>query len=423
MKLAVPDLISNSYLPAVAAIELGFFKREGLDVTLELIFPVDKAYAALAHGQVDLVGGSAHSALAAFPEWDGVKLLCAQGQGMYWFLVMHADLQAKRGDAGSVKGRSIGAAPWVDMGLRGLLEASGIDLVRDDVRIAPVPGAAGAGVNFGVTAANALEQRQIDGFWANGMGAEVAVRRGVGTVVFDVRRGDGPAACFHFTMASLAAADRLIAHSPETAAAAVRAIVNTHAALKADPGRATEVGRKLFPPAEAELIAELIRRDLPFYDASISQDSVAAMNRFARASGILKTDPAYDRIVPPVPVGKRIDTVRTSDLACRPGGTSCRRFTKAGRQIAPTNPVFDLPVIVGIEEGSFDAAGLTSVSPPPMPIARRTRRNVRSCRDLKEQMSSRPADLQRLRMGERRLERTRAGAYRALRAAVAAQAI
>src|SRR6185295_13458486 len=262
MKLAIPDMISNSYFPAVAAIELGFFKREGLDLSLELIFPVDKAYAALRDGAVDFVGGSAHSALAAFPEWEGVKLLCAQGQGMYWFLVMHTDLQAKRGDAGSVKGRSIGAAPWVDMGLRGLLEASGIDLVRDDVRIAPVPGAAGAGVNFGVTAAKALEQRKIDGFWANGMGAEVAVRRGVGTVVFDVRRGDGPAACFHFTMASLAATDQLIARSPETSAAAVRAIVNTHAALKADPGHATDVGRKLFPPAEADLIADLVRRDL-----------------------------------------------------------------------------------------------------------------------------------------------------------------
>jgi hypothetical protein len=206
-------------------------------------------------------------------------------------------LAERRGDAGIVKGRSIGAAPWVDMGLRGLLEESGIDLLRDDVRIAPVPGAAGAGVSFGVTAAKALEDRKIDGFWANGMGAEVAVRRGVGTVVFDVRRGDGPQACFHFTMASPAAADRLVADSPDTAAAAVRAIVKTHAALKADPGRATEVGRKLFPPTEAELIAELIRRDLPFYDASISQNVVAGMNRFARASGILKTDPPYDRIV------------------------------------------------------------------------------------------------------------------------------
>ena len=29
MKLAVPDLISNSYFPAVAAIELGFFEERG----------------------------------------------------------------------------------------------------------------------------------------------------------------------------------------------------------------------------------------------------------------------------------------------------------------------------------------------------------------------------------------------------------
>ena len=297
MKLAVPDLISNSYFPAVAAVELGFFEREGLDVTLELIFPVDKAYAALASGQVDFVGGSAHSALAAFPEWNGVKLLCAQGLGMYWFLVVRADLHATRGDAGIVKGLRIGAAPWVDLGLRGLLQESGIDPVRDDVRIAPVPGTEGRGVSFGVTAAKALEERQIDGFWANGMAAELAVRRGVGTVVFDVRRGDGPKACFDFTMASLAAADSLIAQSPETAAAAVRAIVKTHAALKADPGRATEVGRTLFPPTEAELIAELIRRDLPFYSASISEECVAGMNRFARACGILKTDPDYDQIV------------------------------------------------------------------------------------------------------------------------------
>jgi len=297
MKLAVPDLISNSYFPAAAAAELGFFKREGLDVSLELIFPVSKAYEALRGGAVDFVGGSAHSALAAFPEWDGAKLLCAQGQGMYWFLVMHADLKPKRGDVSCVKGKSIGAAPWVDMGLRGLLKASGIDLERDRVRIAPVPGAMGAGVNFGVTAARALEERKIDGFWANGMGTEVAVRRGVGAVVIDVRRGDGPKDCFNYTMASVATTDRLIAERPDTAAAAVRAIAATHAALKADVTRATEVGRKLFPASEAELIAELIRRDLPYYDASISKDFVAGMNQFSRDAGILKGNPAYEQVV------------------------------------------------------------------------------------------------------------------------------
>ncbi len=204
MKLAVPDMISNSYFPALAAVELGCFRDEGLDVTSELIFPVDRAYMALRDGAVDFVGGSAHSALAAFPRWEGVKLLCAQGQGMYWFLVMHADLKATRGDLSVVKGRSIGAAPWVEMGLRRLLIEAGLDLARDQVKIAPVPGAVGAGVNFGLTAAKALEERKIDGFWANGMGTEVAVRRGIGTVVLDVRRGDGPKPCFNYTMASIA---------------------------------------------------------------------------------------------------------------------------------------------------------------------------------------------------------------------------
>src|SRR5271165_7274738 len=235
MKLAIPDLISNSYFPAVAAVELGFFREEGLDVSLELVFPVDKAYCALRDGAVDFVGGSSHSALAAFPEWQGAQLLCAQAQGMYWFLVMRADLGARRGDVGVVKGRSIGAAPWVEMGLRRLLIEAGIDLARDGVTIAPVPGAAGPGiVNFGVTAAKALEDGRIDGFWANGMGTEVAVRRGGGAVVLDVRRGDGPAPCFNYTMSALAATDRLIERSPERVAAAIRAIVKTQAALKAD---------------------------------------------------------------------------------------------------------------------------------------------------------------------------------------------
>jgi len=297
MKLAVPDMISNSYFPAEAAVELGFFREQGLDVSLELIFPVDKAYEALRDGAVDFVGGSAHSALAAFARFDGVKLLCAQAQGMYWFLVLHNDFGARRGDLGAVKGKNIGAAPWVDMGLRRLLIAAGMDLERDKISIAPVPGAQGAGVNFGLTAARALEERKIDGFWANGMAAELAVTRGIGTVVLDVRRGDGPAQAFNYTMASIAASDRLIAQSPETAAAAVRAVVNTQAALKRDVARAAQVGDKLFPPQEAGLIAELIRRDLPYYDAGIAPDFVAGMSQFARDLGLIERPLAYEEVV------------------------------------------------------------------------------------------------------------------------------
>ena len=85
-------------------------------------------------------------------------------------------------------------------------------------------------------------------------------------------------------MASVATTDALIARAPEQAAAVVRAIVKTQRALAADPALAAKAGAMLFPPAEAALIAELIRRDVPYYDASISRDFVAGMNQFAAIS-------------------------------------------------------------------------------------------------------------------------------------------
>ena len=130
MKVVIPDLVSNSYFPAIAAVEMGFFKEEGLDAELELIYPVGKCYEALRDGKADFVGGSSHSAPTAFPEWNGVKFLGALAQHTYWFLIMRADLNVKRGDVAAVKGKRIGAAPLIDIGLIELLKEYGIDPKR-----------------------------------------------------------------------------------------------------------------------------------------------------------------------------------------------------------------------------------------------------------------------------------------------------
>jgi ABC-type nitrate/sulfonate/bicarbonate transport system substrate-binding protein len=296
MQIAVPDIISPSYFPAEAAVVLGCFAEQGIQAEIELISPVEKAYAALRNGEIDIVAGSAHSALSAFPRWEGVKLLCAQSQGMYWFLVKRADIGASRGDVSCVKGRRIGAAPWVGMGLRRLLTAAGVDPERDDVAIAPIPGSLAPGVNFGVVAARALEQKAVDGFWVNGMGAEIAVRAGIGAVVLDVRRGDGPRAAFNYTMPTLAATDAFIAQQPQEAVASVRAIVGAQKILKRDVTRSLEVGQRLFPD-EAEYIVELVRRDLPFYQAGLTENFIAGMNQFARDLGILDADVTYSAVV------------------------------------------------------------------------------------------------------------------------------
>ena len=296
MRLAVPDLVSNSYFPAVAAVELGAFREEGLDVELEMVFPIGKAMEALRDGQIDLVAGPAHATLSAFPGWQGAKLLAALSQHTFWVLVVRSTLGVRPGDVAALKGLRIGAAPGPDAALRRLLAEEGVN-PDQDVSVAPVPGSGEPGVSFGVHAAQALEDGTIDGFWANAMGAEMAVRSGVGEVVLDPRRSIGPSTARDYTFAALVATDRLIQETPATAEAAVRAIVQAQRALQADPSQAAGVGQRLFPPEEAALIEDLVRRDAPYYTAAISPESVASLNRFCRDLGRLPENVDYEQVV------------------------------------------------------------------------------------------------------------------------------
>ena len=296
MKIATPDLVTNSYFPALAAEELGLYRDEGIDAHVELL-PSLEAVNALRDGAVDFVAGGAHTTLLAFPGWKGAKLVVALSQGTPWLLVLRADLPARRGDVSAVKGLRIGAAPGPDRVFLRLLQESGIDPARDGVAIAPVPGGTDPGASFGVTAADALERGTVDGFWANALGSETAVRRGVGKIVVDVRRGDGPPGAGQYTLAALSTTEALIARQPERVAAAVRAIVRAQDILRKDPGRATEIGRRRFPPAASEIIAAVVQRDLPFYDPAIGEPAVSVMNGFARSLGLLTAPVSYEDTV------------------------------------------------------------------------------------------------------------------------------
>ena len=281
MRVAIPDLVSPSYFPLIAAVELGF-----LDAKLDLLYPVTKTYEELRDGRLDLVGGAAHAPLYAFKDWQGCRLLCALAQNMYWFLVVNKKL-AVRG-LPEVNGLRIGAAPGPADGLKQMLKREGIE-----AQVGPVPGVVGEKASFGLMAAQALQEGKIDAFWANGMGAEIAVRNGVGAVVLDARR-DGTDEWKGYTFPALVSRSDM---KPETARMAIRAVAAAQDALKKDPGRATAVGRKLFPAAEAELIAELIRRDLPYYDPGISPKTFASMNRFAKELGLLSKNVSYEDVV------------------------------------------------------------------------------------------------------------------------------
>jgi NitT/TauT family transport system substrate-binding protein len=296
VQLLVPDLVSPSYFPAIAAVGMGFIERRGAHAELGLHYPVTTAVEALRAGDVAVVAGAAHALFHAAPDGGGVRLIAAISRYTYWFLVVRSDTGIERGTPLSeLHGLRIGAAPGPREALVQLLADSGAD--PESVEIVPVPAAAGGGNSFGVAAAEALADGSIDGFWANGMGAEVAVRNGTGTVVVDGRRGDGPPGSQQYTFAALMSTVEQERQRPDELAAVVAGLVDAQQQLKADPGAATGVARRLFPPMESELIAALIARDAPFYDPAIGPEAVADLVAFARRRGLTNGSVDADGIV------------------------------------------------------------------------------------------------------------------------------
>jgi NitT/TauT family transport system substrate-binding protein len=296
-QLAVGDLDSPSYFVAIAAVELGFFKQEGIDIELERAYAAHNGAQRLHDGTLHFFGVAAYDAARVFPDWKGAKLLCALSQNSYWFLAVRADLDVTRGDLAALKGLRIStsmAAPV--LGLKHLLAESGIDLERDNVRlVAAAP--ASEGRWRGHAGIDAIRQGVADAYWGNGMRVAIGEKLGVAKVHLDLRRGDGPPGARWYNFAALTTSERLIDERPEVAAGAVRAIVKTQKALKADPSLATAVGERLFPPEEASLIAGLIERDAPFYNANISPEAIDGLNKFAKASGLIAAPIHYDRLV------------------------------------------------------------------------------------------------------------------------------
>ncbi len=293
MRLTVPDAISPSYFVAIAAVQLGFFREEGVD--MEFVFAPADASQALRDGGVDFYGGSPYTGLHSFPGWRGGAVLCALSHYSYWFLAVRSDITCERGDVRAVKGLRLSAGGLPGLMMQKLLEEAGIDFQRDKVRIVASP--RHTSQNWAWDGVDALEQGVSDGYWGNGLREDLGVKRGIAKILLDVRRGDGPPAARHWTFPALITTERLVQEQPAIAAGAVRAIVKTQRALRADPQLAARAAQRLFPAEEASLIAFEVARDASFYNASVTEEMIAHASRFARAIGVLEGDVTYGELV------------------------------------------------------------------------------------------------------------------------------
>ena len=294
MRIAVPDFVSSTFIPLIAAKELELVKEEGQKVEIVHI-PALGDVEALRDGVVDFSAGPAHSPLVIFPDWRGVKLVATIAQGTPWMLVMRAGL-AKRGEIAAVKGRRIAVDRGPERVFRYLLRETGIDIERDRVEMVSPP-THHTSISFGVSAGRALAEGKVDGIWANVLGCELAIHLAGASVVIDTRCGDGPPGAGNYSFAALATTEAKIETETERIEAVIRAVVRAQSVIRQDPLRATEVARKLFAPVEAELIDQILARNAEFYRPSISTTAIYEMNRFAVAVGLLSSPVPYDQVV------------------------------------------------------------------------------------------------------------------------------
>lgn len=293
----VADFDSPSYFVATAAVELGYFKREGIDV--EFVYNTREGPSLLREGKLDFMGSAVLNGLYAFPEWKGVKLLCALSQYCEWFLAVRRDLDVRRGDLAALKGLRISAAVNDPPGkcLRYMITEAGLDLERDNIRIVPPPPPYGDKGFMARNGVDAITQGFADAYWGNGMRVALGEKLGIAKLHLDLRRGDGPAGARYYNFPALTTRETLTKEHPEVAAGAIRAVRSAQRALRENPSLATDIGERLFPADEAELIASLIERDAPFYDAVITRQAVDGVMKFAKGFGLIKDVVSYDTLV------------------------------------------------------------------------------------------------------------------------------
>jgi ABC-type nitrate/sulfonate/bicarbonate transport system substrate-binding protein len=298
-RLVVADLGSPSYFVATAAVVLGFFAEEGIDMEPVVgSADAEQNTKALNEGTAQFFAGPAYGPLKTFPGFEGARLLCALAQYSYWFMGIRKNIDIRRGDLKALRGLRISSSQSSPgQGLRHMLAEAGIDLERDNVQIVKSPSTGKHNKFRGSDGAVALQSGISDAFWGNGMRLEIAVRAGVAKLHIDLRRGDGPPGARYYNFPALSASEVFVRENPAAAAGAVRAIAKAQKALRAEPSLAARVGKEVFPEEEADIIATLVERDAPFYQTDISPQAVDGLNTFCVARRLMPEPVPYDQLV------------------------------------------------------------------------------------------------------------------------------
>ena len=257
--------IHIGYLPRIVALEKGFFKTEGLDVTATDIPGGPKAMAAVIGGSAEIGNLAYFHVMKAIQKGsDLVAFACPLNQWPMAYL-MKSDMMQKKGitikssldeKIKAMKGLKIGVTSpgsGTDVIPRAFLKNRGIDPEKE-VFIVPF-GPVGAGVA-------AFEQGKIDVFQWSSPIPEMLEAKGVGKVIFNMSNGDVPE--FNgYMWDSYFTTRKFYKENRETVVAFTRAIMKAIQYINENRKGTLEVIQKTFSEASPELVEKSYYNILP----------------------------------------------------------------------------------------------------------------------------------------------------------------
>jgi len=253
-----------SYLPLPVAEAKGFFKAQGLDVTIQNFGASGaKALQSLIGGSSDVVVGFYDHTVQMQAEGQDVRCVILLNRNPGIALAVRDNLAAKVKEPKDLKGLKIGVTgpgSSTDFLLRYLLVRAGVK--PEDVSI--------IGVGSGASAVAALETKSIDAVMNYDPAITVLERRKLAHVMVDGRTNEGSAAAFGgpYPASCLYSTGAFIAKNPVT----IQRLVNAFAEAliwidKTPPGEIAAALPKEYGLGDPTLFAEVIDHSKPMFPA------------------------------------------------------------------------------------------------------------------------------------------------------------
>jgi len=294
IKIAGINLLTFS--PVFVADKLGYFRDEGLDVTIVPTTSGDASVQAM-------LGGSVQAITTGF---DTPVELTAKGQDtqhlaglematIYAFVGGNAFPQVPADDprafVGAVKGKKFGVASngsTGDLIAKGLFSEYGLDPEKDVSIIA---------VGTGAAATAALQTGSVDALITYEPDLTKMVAAGAGRIVFDLRTTKTETTYSQLPTSTLTATTAWIEGNPAAAKALVRAVTRADRVLREDPATALPVLTQLYPDLPAAAVKEIYTASQAHFRPEISPETFAAAMKIYKDAGVVAEDVPYDKVV------------------------------------------------------------------------------------------------------------------------------